>query len=63
MEAYHRTHPSGHSTAGTGKTRSELSKLGLDGETLKTILIFCGLGLSIALLYASYGLDLSAGFF
>jgi hypothetical protein len=32
-------------------------------EILKTIAIFCGLGLLVALCLASYGLDLSAGFF
>jgi hypothetical protein len=35
----------------------------VDGETLKTIVIFCGIGLVVSLLFASYGLDLSAGFF
>jgi hypothetical protein len=34
-----------------------------EGEILKTIAIFCGLGLLVALCLASYGLDLSAGFF
>jgi hypothetical protein len=32
-------------------------------ETLKTIAIFCGVGLLVSLLFLSYGLDLSAGFF
>ena len=32
-------------------------------ETLKTIAMFCGVGLTVSLLLASYGLDLSAGFF
>ena len=32
-------------------------------ETLKTILIFCGVGLFVSLLFATYGLDLSPGFF
>ena len=32
-------------------------------ETLKTIAMFCGLGLTVWLLRATYGLDLSAGFF
>jgi hypothetical protein len=35
----------------------------LEVETLKTIVIFCGIGLFMSLLLASYGLDLSAGFF
>ena len=32
-------------------------------ETVKTILIFCGVGLTVSLLLAIYGLDLSPGFF
>jgi hypothetical protein len=32
-------------------------------ETLKTIIMFCAVGLTVLLLFASYGLDLSAGFF
>jgi hypothetical protein len=35
----------------------------IDTETLKTIVIFCGVGLAVSLLLATYGLDLSAGFF
>ncbi len=31
--------------------------------TLKTIGMFCGVGLTVLLLLATYGLDLSAGFF
>lgn len=36
---------------------------GGDIETLKTIGMFCGVGLTVSLLLASYGLDLSVGFF
>jgi hypothetical protein len=32
-------------------------------ETLKTILMFCGVALVVSLLLATYGLDLSPGFF
>jgi hypothetical protein len=32
-------------------------------ETLKTIAMFCGVGLTVWLLRATYGLDLSPGFF
>jgi hypothetical protein len=35
----------------------------VDVETLKTLVIFCGVDLFVSLLFASYGLDLSAGFF
>jgi hypothetical protein len=34
-----------------------------DIETLKTIGMFCGVGLLVSLMLASYGLDLSPGFF
>jgi hypothetical protein len=32
-------------------------------ETLKIIMIFCGAGLMVSLLFLTYSLDLSAGFF
>ena len=32
-------------------------------DALKTIALFCGVGLMVSLLFATYGLDLSAGFF
>lgn len=32
-------------------------------EIPKALFIFCGTGLALSLLVASYGLDLSAGFF
>ena len=35
----------------------------VDIETLKTLVMFCGAGLTASLLLASYGLDSSAGFF
>ena len=34
-----------------------------DIETLKTIAMFCGAGLVVSLLLATYGVDLSPGFF
>jgi hypothetical protein len=34
-----------------------------DIEALKTIAMFCGVGLLVSLMLASYGLDLSPGFF
>jgi hypothetical protein len=34
-----------------------------DFDTLKIIAIFCGAGLVVALLLATNGLDMSAGFF
>jgi hypothetical protein len=32
-------------------------------EILRSIAMFCGVGLTVSMLLASYGLDLSAGFF
>ena len=32
-------------------------------ETLKVIAAFCGVGLVVSLLLATYGLDISGGFF
>jgi hypothetical protein len=32
-------------------------------ETLKLLAIFCGAGLAVSLVLATYGLDLSPGFF
>jgi hypothetical protein len=40
-----------------------ISRIDVDVETLKALLIFCGVGLGMSLLFASYGLDLSAGSF
>jgi hypothetical protein len=34
-----------------------------DFDILKTVAAFCGVGLVVSLLLASYGLDLSAGLF
>jgi hypothetical protein len=42
---------------------SSASGTQVDVETLKTVIMFCGVGLTVALLFASYGLDLSPGFF
>jgi hypothetical protein len=38
---------------------------GIDTEiaTFKTVVMFCGVGLFVSLLFATYGLDLSPGFF
>jgi hypothetical protein len=42
---------------------SRVSGTQVDVEILKTIAMFCGVGLFVWLLLATYGLDLSAGFF
>jgi hypothetical protein len=45
------------------KALSRVSGTQVDIETPKTIAVFCGVGLSVSLIAASYGLGLSAGFF
>jgi hypothetical protein len=43
-----------------------LSRLGgtnVEIETLKLLSMFCGAGLLISIVFATYGLDLSSGFF
>jgi|SRR5580704_17847145 hypothetical protein len=43
-----------------------LSRFGsadVEAETLKLLAIFCGVGLLVSVLFATYGLDLSPGFF
>jgi hypothetical protein len=49
--------------AAIARVLSRLSGTELEVETLKTIAIFCGVGLLVSLLFATYGLDLSVGFF
>jgi hypothetical protein len=45
------------------QTLARESHEGVGATTLKIIAIFCGAGLSISLLAATYGVDLSPGFF
>jgi hypothetical protein len=45
------------------RTFSRASALLSDAEPLKIIAIFCGIGLLVSLLFLTYGLDLSPGFF
>jgi hypothetical protein len=42
---------------------SYVSDVDVQTEILKVIAIFCGAALFVSLLFASYGLDLSPGFF
>ena len=42
---------------------SRASGIQVDGETLKVIAVFCGLGLVVALLFATNGFDTGIGFF
>jgi hypothetical protein len=42
---------------------SRLSSGDIETETLKTLLVLSGAGLVVSLLLATYGLDLSPGFF
>jgi len=49
--------------AAIARILSRVSGIEVGVETLKIIAMFCGLGLFVFLLLATYGLDLSAGFF
>jgi hypothetical protein len=49
--------------AAVAKVLFRASGTEVEVETLKTIAMFCGVGLLVSLLFATYGLDLSAGFF
>jgi hypothetical protein len=42
---------------------SRVSGWEVAADTVKTIAVFCGVGLLVSLLFATYGLDLSAGLF
>ena len=49
--------------AAIARVLSRASGIEIDVETLKTLVMFCGVGLTVSLMLASYGLDLSPGFF
>jgi hypothetical protein len=49
--------------AAIARILSRVSGTEVEVEILKAIAIFCGAGLLFALLLATYGLDLSPGFF
>jgi hypothetical protein len=42
---------------------SRASGTNVDVDTLKTLVMLCGAGLTVSLILVSYGLDLSPGFF
>jgi hypothetical protein len=48
--------------AAIARAFSRISRIDVDVEMLKTLFIFCGVGLLVSLLFLSYGLDLSPGF-
>ena len=45
------------------RTLSRTTGINVDVGTLKTVAIFCGIGMLVSLMSATYGLDLSPGFF
>jgi len=49
--------------AAIAKVLSRATGTEVDVEVLKTVTIFCGVGLLVSLLAAGYGLDLGAGYF
>jgi hypothetical protein len=54
---------SGLLTKAHAKPISRSSGRVVEIETLKTLVMFCGVGLFVSLILASYGLDLSVGLF
>jgi hypothetical protein len=42
---------------------SRASGTDVDVETIKTLVMFCGVGLTVSMMLVSYGVDLSPGFF
>jgi hypothetical protein len=48
--------------ATVARALSRISRTNIDVETLKTLVMFCGVGLFVWLLFASYGVDLRGGF-
>ena len=42
---------------------SRASRTDVDVETIKTLVMFCGVGLTVSMMLVSYGVDLSPGFF
>ena len=54
---------SGAGLAAVARRLSRAIGTEVDGETLKVIIVFCGLGLVVALLFATRGLDTSIGLF
>jgi hypothetical protein len=53
----------GRKMTAIAKVLSRVAGTQVEIETLKTIAMFCGVGLFVWLLSATYGLDLSPGFF
>jgi hypothetical protein len=49
--------------AAIARALSHVTGTDIDVEIVKVLAIFCGAGLLISLLLATYGLDLSEGFF
>ena len=49
--------------AAIARMLSRASGTEVDVKTLKTLIMFCGVGLTVSMMLASYGVDLSAGFF
>jgi hypothetical protein len=49
--------------AAIARALSRATGTDVDVEIVKTLAMFCGVGLFVSLLMATYGLDLSVGFF
>jgi hypothetical protein len=49
--------------AAIAKALSRITGNSVDVETLKTIIMFCAVGLTVSLMIMTYGVDLGPGFF
>ena len=49
--------------AALAQALSHATGIQIDVETLKPVAMLCGAGLLVSLMFATYGLDLSPGFF
>jgi hypothetical protein len=49
--------------AALAKSIAQVTGVDVDVEILKTVVMFSAVGLTVSLMCASYGLDLSPGFF
>jgi hypothetical protein len=49
--------------AAIARALSRASGAEIDVETLKIVIMFCGVGLTVSMMVASYGVDLSPGFY
>jgi Na+/H+ antiporter NhaA len=49
--------------AAFARALSRASGTEIEVETLKSVIMFCGVGFTVSMMLASYGVDLAPGFF